>query len=246
VGYGGLSVIKDFTWQSTDGKIAVMIGPNGCGKSTLLKALAGQKKPEQGAVFFDGKDVRQWKGREAAQKIAYLPQNRESSKISVARMVLHGRFPYISYPRHYTKEDRERVDRALAYMGITSLKNREVAELSGGEKQKVYLAMALVQETDVLLLDEPTTYLDMSCQLELLELFVRLKQEGKSILMVLHDLNHALRYADELLLIKEGQLFFKGTPKEVLESRSLEQVFGLSCECLIGSDEEPHYVFQRM
>ncbi len=242
-GYGGNTVIHGIDWSLADGKLTVIVGPNGSGKSTLLKAILGQAERKGGRISLEGRSIGEWSSRDVAKRVAYLPQNRNDANISVFRMVLHGRFPYIEYPRHYTREDEEAVLRALQKMGIEHLKGKPVSELSGGEKQKAYLAMALVQDSPVLLLDEPATYLDICGQLELMRILRRLTREGKTVAAVLHDLNFALQYGDEMLLMEEGRLVQKGTCRECLESGSLERVFGIRISCLLDEDKKPHYCF---
>lgn len=242
-GYGRVSIINGMDWSAAAGKLNVVIGPNGSGKSTLLKAVMGQAGVFGGRIFVGEKDISELNSREAAKCIAYLPQNRNDTNISVYRMVLHGRFPYISYPRHYTEEDGQKVEQALDRMGISHLKNRPVSELSGGEKQKAYLAMAMVQETPVLLLDEPATYLDLPCQLELMRLLCSLKKEGKTIITVLHDLNHALLYADEILLMEKGKKVFQGNAEDIISAGKLEEVFKLKVNRLTDGEGSSHYFF---
>lgn len=242
-GYETDVVLREFTWKAAAGKLTVIIGPNGSGKSTLLKALTGQLKRSGGTVFLEDKPLEDYGSREVAKRVAYLPQSRNETNLSVGKLVLHGRFPHLVYPRHYTKEDKQKVEAALRKMGIASYKDRAVSELSGGERQKVYLAMALVQEAPVLLLDEPTTYLDMAFQLDLMQRLAELVREGKTVVAVLHDLNAALQYADELLLMEGGRLAAKGTPEELLQSGKLEEVFGLRVNCLKDNEGKPHYWF---
>ena len=169
-GYGQKPAIRDIAWQAEPGSLTVIAGPNGCGKSTLLKSIMGQTRIYQGRVLLDGRPADFWNARERAKRVAYVPQSRNEVNLTVARMVLHGRFPYIVYPRHYTKEDQDMVDWALEKMGIQDLRHRLMSELSGGERQKACVAMALVQNAPSILLDEPTTYLDISCQLELMDI----------------------------------------------------------------------------
>lgn len=245
-GYGTDEIVHGVTWEGKPGKLTVIAGPNGSGKSTLLKTLMGQTKVFRGQVLLDELPIGQWSSREFAKRIAYLPQNRSEVNISVARMVLHGRFPYIVYPRHYTKEDQERVEQALEKMGIARLKDCLVSELSGGEKQKAYLAMALVQDAEIFILDEPTTYLDISCQLELMELLKMLSREGKTIIAVLHDLDYALQYADQMVVMEGGRKVFDGTPEAVLESGKLEEVFRLKIGSVTDEFGENHYWFRNL
>lgn len=242
-GYGKKTVISDISWKAPEGKLTVIVGPNGSGKSTLLKALIGQTAVKSGCVYLDGKPLVQWSGKEAAKRIAYLPQSRNDTNISVFRMALHGRFPYLSYPRRYTDRDAEMVIQASERMGIRELLEKPVSELSGGEKQRAFLTMALVQDSPVLLLDEPTTYLDISAQLELMGLLAQLAGEGKTVIAVLHDLNQALRFADEIVLLANGELKQCGTPEEVRKSGVLEEVLHVRIHILYDECGIEHYCF---
>lgn len=244
-GYYNKEVLHKLNWELEEGLITVIVGPNGSGKSTFLKSIMGYATVREGNIFLDGKKIKQYNSRELAQKIAYLPQNRSDTNITVGKMVLHGRFPYLTYPRHYTKEDRKVVDEALSQMGIEQFKNMPVSELSGGEKQKTYLSMALTQDSPILFLDEPAVYLDLSWQLELMDLLVSLKEKGKTIVTVLHDLNHALLYADRVIVMEQGHIRQYGTPKQVLESKILERVFDLRISSVTDMDGRLQYCFAR-
>lgn len=242
-GYGSRAVITDINWQAEPGKLTAIIGPNGSGKSTLLKAVMGQAKVISGGIFLEEKPIEEFAGRERAKRIAYLPQSRSDANISAARMVLHGRFPYIVYPRHYTGEDEAKVEEALSALGITDLRDKPVSELSGGEKQKVYLAMALVQDAPVLFLDEPATYLDISGQLELLEQLKGLAERGRTIVVVLHDLNQALQYADRILVMEKGQLVQYGSGEEIMEAQTIQKVFHIQVRQMQDEEGQVHYWF---
>ena len=242
-GYGGEKIIKDISWEVAEGRLTAIVGPNGSGKSTLLKSIIGQTFVEGGGVYLEGKPLKQWKNKEMAKQIAYLPQSRNDANISVFRMVLHGRFPYLAYPRHYTKKDEEMVIRELKRMRISELQEKLISELSGGEKQRAYLAMALVQGAPILLLDEPTTYLDLSAQMELMEMLKQLVEEGKTVIVILHDLNHALQYADEIVLMENGGLKQCGTSEEILKSGVLEDVFRVHIHILQDKYGKEYYCF---
>ena len=244
-GYGRKAIIKDITWQTEPGNLTVIAGPNGSGKSTLLKSVMGQTRILEGRIFLDGVQASSWNARERARRVAYVPQSRSDSSLTVARMVLHGRFPHIACPRHYTKEDEDRVEQILDRVGILNLKNRLIPELSGGEKQKVYLSMALVQDAPLLLLDEPASFLDISWQLELMDLLKELTGEGRTIAAVLHDLNHSLMYADRLVIMDRGTVAASGTPDEILNLGILEQVFRLNIFSAAEADGKKHYWFRR-
>lgn len=227
-GYPGRPVLEGIDLDFRPGEVLAILGPNGCGKSTLLRAANGLLSRSGGEVLLDGVPPEKLTAREIAQKVAYLPQSRTVPSITAGRMVLHGRFPYLSYPRRYRREDREMVQRALAWVGASELAPRLVSQLSGGQRQKVYLAMALAQDTATVLMDEPTTYLDVGCQLEVMELARRLAEEGRAVVMVLHDLPLALRCAHRAALLCKGRVCQIGTPEELYGSDLLEQVMGVS------------------
>ncbi|MDO4492813.1 MAG: ABC transporter ATP-binding protein [Clostridia bacterium] len=226
-GYRDRAVLKEVSVSAEAGQVTALIGPNGSGKSTLLKALGNILPLSVGSIRLNGEDLTGLAPQQFAQRVAYLAQGRAVPDITVARMVLHGRFPYQGYPRKYRKEDREIANRAMELMGVAELADKPLAELSGGQRQKVYLAMALAQETDVLLLDEPTTYLDIRNQFKLLGHAKRLAAEGKHVLISIHDLTQALAVADRLILIEGGAVRFCGTPGEFDATDLAERVFGV-------------------
>ena len=228
VGYPGRLVLEDVSLDFRPGEVLAILGPNGCGKSTLLRTANGLLPKLEGEILVDGRSITKMSAKEVAQKIAYLPQSRMVPSITAGRMVLHGRFPYLSYPRRYRAEDHAMVRRALDWVGASELADRTLAELSGGQRQTVYLPRALAQETETVSMDEPTTYLDVSCQLEVMALARRLAEEGRAVVMVLHDLTLALRYAHRAALFCAGRLERTGTPEELYESRALEPVMGVS------------------
>lgn len=220
--------LHDISLTFTSGKVLVILGPNGCGKSTLLRTVLGFVEKTGGTILLDGKPSGELSSKELARKIAYLPQNRPVPNITARRMVLHGRFPYLSYPRRYRAEDYRIVADALCRADAAELADRPLPLLSGGERQRVYLAMALAQDTDTVLMDEPITYLDVQHQMEVMALARRLAGEGKAVVMVLHDLCLALRCADEVAVLSEGRLVNCGTPEEVYDSGVLQDVFGIA------------------
>lgn len=227
-GYPGRPVLEDVCLDFRPGEVFAVLGPNGCGKSTLLRTANGLLARTGGDILVDGVPLEKLSSKQVAQKIAYLPQSRPVPSITAERMVLHGRFPYLSYPRRYGRKDRETVRKALERVGASDLASRPLPELSGGQRQKVYLAMALAQDTRTILMDEPTTYLDISCQLEVMALARRLAEEGRAVVMVLHDLCLALRYAHRAALLCSGRVRQTGTPEELFQSRALEKVMGTS------------------
>ncbi|MDD7589025.1 ABC transporter ATP-binding protein [Bullifex porci] len=226
-GYGDDDILKRVSLNILNNKLTVIAGPNGCGKSTLLKTISGIIKKTSGSIFIDNDDLSNISPLDRAKRIAYLSQNRSVPDIAVKNLVLHGRFPYLSYPRRYRAEDREAVDMALERMGIESLRDKMVSELSGGERQKVYIAMALAQGSDYLLLDEPTTFLDISHQFQLLDLAKELCSENKSVVMVLHNLESALSIADSFILLDKGRLLFEGSVDDVYSSKLIDKVFNV-------------------
>lgn len=227
-GYPGRPVLKGIDLDFRPGEVLAVLGPNGCGKSTLLRASNGLLARSDGEILVDGTPLEGLSAKEAARKIAYLPQSRPVPNITAGRMVLHGRFPYLSYPRRYSREDQEMVDKALGWVGAQELAGRPLPQLSGGQRQKVYLAMALAQDTGTILMDEPTTYLDVSCQLEVMALARRLAAEGRAVVMVLHDLCLALQFSHRAALLQDGRVVFAGTPEELYRSRALERVMGVA------------------
>ncbi len=229
-GYDGKAVLHGVDLDLRPGEITALAGPNGCGKSTLLKSLVGIVPRLSGSVTLDGVALDTLTGRGRAQRIAYLPQERPIPEITARRLVLHGRFPYLSYPRRYGKKDLEIAENAMAQLGISDLVDRFVPTLSGGQRQKVYLAMALAQDTPVVLLDEPTTFLDIAHQLQLLRTARALADAGKTVVLVLHDLALALRHADRLAVLDGGRLVCADTPDAIYASGCLQTVFGVRIE----------------
>lgn len=225
VGYGEAPVLSDVSLAFPPGQVTGVLGPNGCGKSTLLKASLGLIPIQGGQVLVDGQDLATLSPREVAQRAAYLAQSRSVPSITARRMVLHGRFPYLSYPRRYRSEDYQMADQALQWADASDLAGRSMDRLSGGQRQKVYLAMALAQDTQTILMDEPTTFLDISHQLEVMALARRLSNLGRAVVLVLHDLDLALRGCDRIALLSGGSLRALGSPEEVFLSGVLDEVF---------------------
>ena len=217
-GYGEKTVLHDISLDFPPGMVTAIVGPNGCGKSTLLKAAAGLLSVTAGQVLTP---------EPRAQHIAYLPQHRSVPEMAAGRLVLHGRFPWLLWPRQYRAEDRSAAKAAMERLGVAGFSDTPLAELSGGTRQKCYLAMALAQETPTVLLDEPTSFLDVGHQLRLMALCRELAAEGKAVVMVLHDLPLALGWADRVAVMESGRLAALGTGEEVHTSGILDRVFGV-------------------
>jgi iron complex transport system ATP-binding protein len=227
IGYGERLVVKDFSVEIPNNKITTIIGSNGCGKSTLLKAISRIIPHQSGAVYLDGKDISKENTKALAKKMAILPQTPEGAAgLTVGELVSYGRFPYQNGFGRLTKKDYEVIDWALEVTATMEYKYLGVDTLSGGQRQRVWIAMALAQETEIILLDEPTTYLDMAHQLEVLELLKKLNEEqGRTIVMVLHDLNQAARFADYIIALKAGRIVKAGNCDEVINQEVLKKVF---------------------
>ncbi len=231
VSYSQRQVIDALDLTLPAAKVSVLIGSNGCGKSTLLKAMARLLKPQSGTVILEGMDIHASSTAQVARKLAILPQTPVAPEgISVRQLVSLGRFPYQNWLRQWSAEDEKQVDDALRLTGTDALQHRPVDALSGGQRQRVWIAMTLAQATNTLLLDEPTTYLDLAHQIEVLELLRSLnQQQGKTIVMVLHDLNLACRYADNLVAVQDGRVYAQGAPKEIMTENLVNNVFNLRC-----------------
>ncbi|MDQ0155345.1 ABC transporter ATP-binding protein [Robertmurraya andreesenii] len=211
----------------------VIIGPNACGKSTLLRTLSNLIKPTTGHILLDGKKISKYKSKEVAKRLGLLPQSSTAPDgITVANLVAHGRYPYQNLIQQWTESDEQAVVTALKLTNTTDLANRYVDELSGGQRQRVWVAMLLAQQTPLLLLDEPTTYLDIAHQIDLLELFKDLNEQGNTLVAVLHDLNHAARYATHLIAMKAGKVIAQGNPFDIVTEELIEEVFGLQCKVI--------------
>ncbi|MBO1005487.1 ABC transporter ATP-binding protein [Pseudogracilibacillus auburnensis] len=236
ISYGERLIVKDLSVTIPDKKITTIIGSNGCGKSTLLKAITRIIPHRSGSIILDGKDIGEENTKRIAKKMAILPQAPESaSGLTVGELVSYGRFPYQTGFGRLTKQDIEVIDWALDVTGTIDFKFQPVDALSGGQRQRVWIAMALAQETEIIFLDEPTTYLDMAHQLEILELLQKLnKEQERTIVMVLHDLNQAARFADYIIALKVGKIVKTGTCHEVMSRDVLRKVFQI--DAVIGED----------
>lgn len=228
LGYDDAPIITELTARIPDGSFTVIIGPNACGKSTLLRGLSRLLRPSSGTIVLDGGDISRRPAKDVAHRLGLLPQTASAPEgITVADLVARGRYPHLGLWRRWTDADEIAVRDAMAETGISALSGRRVEELSGGQRQRVWVAMVLAQETDLLLLDEPTTFLDVAHQVELMELFAALNRAGRTIVAVLHDLNHAARYADHIIAMKEGRIVAEGPPAAVITAERVEQVFDL-------------------
>lgn len=239
LGYQGRDIITDLNIGLPHGKISVLIGSNGCGKSTLLKSFARLLKPQQGAVILNGADIWQKPTAAVARELAILPQMPSAPEgITVRNLVSLGRYPYQNWFQQWSSADEAMVNSALRQTGVEALAGRPVDALSGGQRQRVWIAMTLAQDTDILLLDEPTTFLDLAHQIEILELLRELNQrQGKTIIMVLHDLNLACRYANYLVAVHNRTVVAQGKPQAILTEALVKQIFDLDCRII----EDPFF-----
>lgn len=230
-GYDNKMIINDVSLTIPSNQISVIIGANACGKSTLLKTLARLIKPASGKVTLDGKEIGKIPPKQLARVLGLLPQSPIVPEgISVADLVGRGRFPHQSLLSGWSKKDYEAVAEAMRIMDITELANHNIDELSGGQRQRVWIAMALAQQTDILFLDEPTTFLDITYQVEILDLLTDLnRKRGTTIVMVLHDINLSARYADYIFALRKGKLIAEGAPANVITSTLVKDIFGLDC-----------------
>ncbi|PTL59699.1 ABC transporter [Paraconexibacter algicola] len=226
-------VARDLDLAIADGSFTVIVGPNACGKSTLLRALARMLRPRTGTVLLDGRDIGAQPSRAVARELGLLPQSAIAPDgITVADLVARGRYPHQRLLRQWSVADEQAVATAMDATGVTDLADRIVDELSGGQRQRVWLAMALAQDTPILLLDEPTTFLDIAHQVEVLDLCAELHERGRTLVAVLHDLNHACRYATHLVAMREGAIVAQGDPRMIVDAGLVERVFGLRCRVI--------------
>lgn len=232
LGYLESLIVPDLSFEIPSGRITALVGANGSGKSTILKALARILKPKSGAAYLDGKAIHRLSTKQVAKQLAILPQNPEAPEgLTVRELVSYGRFPHQKGLGGLSSEDQDVITQALFLTGMTVFADRPVGNLSGGQRQRAWIAMALAQGTDVLLLDEPTTFLDMAHQLEVLHLLDKLnREEGRTIVMVVHDLNHASRYAHHMVAIAQGEVAVAGSPTEVMTPENMRRIFAIDAD----------------
>ena len=243
-GYGKQTVLEEITATFEKGKLMGIIGVNGCGKSTLLKTALGILPCEKGEITLDGQNLHTMSRTEIAKKTAYLSQGKNTPDMTVGQMVLHGRFPYLTYSRRYTAHDEAVAWQAMEAVGIEALANQPLSTLSGGLRQNAYIAMALAQDTDYILLDEPTTYLDISHQFDLMKLLRRLADQGKGIVTVMHDLPMAFAFSDEILVVDGGRVKARQKPTELCGHSIIRDIFKVQVE-RIGDEGQYYYVMDK-
>lgn len=241
-GYGRKQVLYNIDSVFESSMITSVIGKNGCGKSTLLQMCCGLLTPSEGSITIDGVDIANIKHADLAKKISYLSQSHSAGSITVRSLVSHGRFPYLGYPRKYSSEDKRKIADAMELAEVTDIADKYANELSGGQLQRAYIAMLLAQDTDIMLLDEPATYLDMSSQLELMELAVKLKNAGKTIVMVVHDINTALIYSDNIIAMDGGRIIETGSPRHISQSVAVQDSLGIE---IIYDENVKQYFFRK-
>ncbi len=248
VNFDDKTVLKNLSLAIEEGKIVSILGPNGSGKSTLLKALSRNIKPDKGIIYLEDKNLAQISGKMIAQQMAVLPQSPQApSDLTVRDLVEFGRFPHQSWWRGKSEQDEVCVGWALNQTGLAQMADRVVSTLSGGERQRVWIAMALAQKPEIVLLDEPTTYLDICHQLEIMELLATFNHEHKlTVVMVLHDINHAARYSDYVVILQQGQIFAAGKPEDVITEHTLREVFGVESEIIFDRAGKPVVMIQGL
>lgn len=248
-GYNNVEIIKDINIDFKKNTITSIIGKNGCGKTTLLKTCSDLVKPYSGKILLNNEVISDMTRNSIAKKMCFLPQVRPIPNITAYNLVMHGRFPYLGFSRIPKKEDISIVDNAIDVLGISGLKDKNLYELSGGERQKVYIAMALAQDTDIYFLDEPITYLDINHQLEILEIIKGLKELGKTIVMVLHDINYSLIFSDMVCLMDKGKVAIYDKPETVVYSGKIDSIFNVSCQEVYVKNKsmnDKQYIFKLM
>ena len=229
VAYENNIIIENMNLSLPKGKISIIIGGNGCGKSTLLKAISRINKPVKGDIFINDKSIKKVKEKDIAKEVAFLPQGPTCpSGLTVRQLVAYGRFPHQKMIGGLNTHDKEMIDWAIEQTGLSDFADREIENLSGGQRQRAWIAMTLAQETEIIMLDEPTTYLDLSYQLEVLEILEKLNKEKQiTVVIVLHEINNAYRFADHIVGLKKGKIVCEGSPNEVINAQTLKEIYGI-------------------
>ena len=244
IGYRNNQVLDNITVEFPEGKITSLIGPNGCGKTTLLQALNGSCRVVSGKIWVNDSDLFLLSPKERARQIAFLPQVRTTiPALSVRVLVEHGRFPYMGFSRKQSLKDREKVHQAMEYANVLQYADEQVDKLSGGIRQRVFFAMVLAQDSEYIILDEPTTFLDIKGQRDFLKLTGGLKEQGKTVVMVLHDIHQAMEVSDHIILMKDRQIIAQGTPEECIENGMVERAFDVNC-LRFKKGEKEYYFFE--
>lgn len=241
---GQTPLLQNISTAFADGKITTILGPNGCGKSTLLKVVCRLLAPSSGTVLLHGQDVQTMKPKAFARQVSLLSQTSHPPEVTVKDLVAYGRYPHQKYGQGLSREDNAIITQAIAQVKAESYAHRPVNRLSGGQRQRAYIAMALAQNTDIIFLDEPTTYLDINIRFEIMELIRNLNQSGKTIIMVLHDLNLALEYSDHIILMNHDRIVTEGTPQQMITSGAIDQVFDISTH-IFCENETTFYNFTK-
>lgn len=239
--YGRMNVLKDISLNFEKGKLYAVIGPNGSGKTTLIKLISRLNRANSGKLLLDGEPYDRIERKEFAKRVALLPQGRNVPSMSVYDLVACGRFPHLGFSRKLTADDENTVVSALRLTGTEAFAAKSVKKLSGGERQRVYIAMLLAQNSPYVILDEPTTHLDISAKFQIMNLLCNIKNNGKCVVAVLHDLDLALKYADEIILLSKGRVEITGTPEETVNSGKLGSVFGVKCESITINGQTVFY-----
>ena len=236
VAYENNTIIKDMSLSLPKGKFSIIIGGNGCGKSTLLKTISRINKPVHGDIFINDKNIKKVKEKDIAREVAFLPQGPTCPNgLTVRQLVAYGRFPHQKMVGGLNKHDKEMIDWAIEQTGLSEFADREIENLSGGQRQRAWIAMTLAQETEIIMLDEPTTYLDLSYQLEVLEILEKLnKEKNITVVTVLHEINNAFRFADHIVGLKKGRIVCEGKPKDVINEETLREIYGIDARLMMS------------